>query len=567
MSSDLTYVVFGSGKYAEKVISEMALQGFSVEYVVDNNKEKWGTVFHGFLIKDPSILKKWKEQCITVVIAVSNAVFYREIANQLSELGMIEERDFFNGIKIFHLLDLPHGWVSGYLNLPEGFDSIKTFDNQSRLIVRKDEKKIFRIVKQEYAERYRQVYDRCLEKGLLGADIVDTKIIENSWNVPFGLILEHSFIEPISYCFEWSPKTFMNYVIYMIHFIKKLDESSLALKDGHTLNATFYKGRFVFLDFGALDDGKTPYLTMQEFINTHIIPLLLMSKNQTSKAYLFLKNPGLTYTLIDIIGYLTPQEVDEFKSLSEKCLKMVPAGKITEFCNCLLEYCNGLLFRPLESRWNGYQDEEWGSLEKEEIWTEKQKNIVDLIRTVRPKTLIDLAGNMGWYGAALSKQLDYAIVADLDYNCIDYLYSKVSDKSVGLSNIIPIYLNIITPTPDYYRDDVIGNTGVVPWRKNAIDRFRCDLVMAISVVHHLAFSQQLTFEEMIRQFKLFTNRYLVVEFIKKEDEYIKDFLKIGFDWYTEETFVQVLETEFTILSSKPSTPGNTRTLYLCEVNS
>lgn len=110
-------------------------------------------------------------------------------------------------------------------------------------------------------------------------------------------------------------------------------------------------------------------------------------------------------------------------------------------------------------------------------------------------------------------------------------------------------------------------TGIIPWRKSAIERFQCEMAMAISVVHHLAFSQQLTFKEIVHQLRLFTSWYLIAEFIKKGNEDIKDFLKVGFDWYTEETFKQALETEFTILATRLSTPSITRTLYLCEIKS
>ncbi|MFD0673614.1 hypothetical protein [Cohnella sp. GCM10027633] len=561
----MKYIIFGAGKYAEKTIQAMSSRDFLIECVVDNNQARWGSSLFGLQIKSPALLNEWQKQNMVVFVSVAGAVPYREIANQLAELGMAEDRDFFSAVKMFNLADVPNGWVSGHVSLPEEFESIKTFDNQSRLIVRKDEKKIYRAVNTKHADLYQKVYEKCFEYGLLQEFVVDTKVADRITGIPFDYVLEHQFVEPISYCSEWSPQTFRAYVNFMIRFIKKLDEASLALKDGHTLNATFYKGKFVFLDFGALDEGKTTYPSMMDFINTHITPLLLINKNQIAKAYLFLKNPGLTYTLTDIIGYLDQEEIEEYNKLIGDCFTLVTAGRIAEFCDRLLHYCTGLPFNLLSSKWAGYQDEEWGSLHNEDGWVEKSRNTVELVRQVRPRTLIDLAGNMGWYGAVLSDQLEYSIIADLDYSCIDYLFNKIVSSNGEFSNIIPTNLNIITPTPNYYRDDVIGSTGIIPWRKSAFERFRCEMAMAISVVHHLAFSQQLTFMEIIQQFKLFTSRYLIVEFIKQEDEYISDFLKAGFDWYTEDAFLQALETEFTILTTRPSTPSITRTLYLCEI--
>ena len=130
---------------------------------------------------------------------------------------------------------------------------------------------------------------------------------------------------------------------------------------------------------------------------------------------------------------------------------------------------------------------------------------------------------------------------------------------------MPIYMSVCVPTLDYYRDDAISGSAVEPWRKSAVDRFRSEVVIALAIVHHLAFAQQLSFAEIIGQFTLFTSRYLIVEFIEQNDQYITNFLKNGFEWYTKENFVRELKKNFKILETRLSTPCETRTIYLCEL--
>lgn len=66
---------------------------------------------------------------------------YGEISKQLKSYGLIENEDFFDGFKYLHVsVDTP-GHVSRYIALPAGYGDIKTFDNTSRLVRARDEKK------------------------------------------------------------------------------------------------------------------------------------------------------------------------------------------------------------------------------------------------------------------------------------------------------------------------------------------------------------------------------------------------------------------------------------------
>lgn len=130
------------------------------------------------------------------------------------------------------------------------------------------------------------------KNGLFGKYIVKTSCSGNTYGLPYKLVLEHEFVNPVSYCFEWSPKTFYDYTLFMADFLLKLSNADLGLNDGHALNTTIANGSFLFLDFGAIKQGVTRKATLIEYINTHIIPVALFGKNR-QKSISFLEKYGI----------------------------------------------------------------------------------------------------------------------------------------------------------------------------------------------------------------------------------------------------------------------------------
>lgn len=559
----MEYIIFGAGNNAAKLIERLIANEFKVHCIVDNDEKKWKSQISGFIVKPASQLPVSKRCDYHILISVCDRELYRQITGQLTGMGFIEGTDFSDGLELFGIDEMPWVNVSGYIDLPENLVSVKTFDAASRLIKLKDGRRIFRFVNKKYSAKYSEVYQICANNNLFGRYIVNTEIGIDKWGLPFGLILEHQYIEPVTYCFEWAPEMFGDYVKFMINMVNRFAECGLALCDGHALNATISNGSFIFIDFGALQPGVTSGKVLIEFINTHIIPLILMLKNQIAKAYLYLKNPGIQYTAADIQGYLEDKELSDLRALYELSARVKERGDISCFMSMTLDFINNLNRHKSKTRWAGYQNDEWEWSSDVSKWSVKMHNVVEMIGKVQPRTLIDLAGNMGWYGSCLHEKLQYSIIADYDYSGLDYLWKRIQVQKIP--NVVPVYMSICAPALDYYRDDEIGSTAIEPWRKSAVARFKSDLVIALAVVHHLAFAQQLTFSEIVNQIALFSNRYLIVEFVEQSDRYITGFLKAGFEWYTKENFVIELEKRFKIMETRPSTPEETRMLYLCEL--
>lgn len=556
----MKYYIFGAGRNAKKLITKLR-DIIEIEYIIDNDETKQGSNVLGIPIVAASILNQEMLRNHRVIVSVTNDKFKPQIEQQLNSLGLIKDKDYFNGVELANIFLVPYGLVSGYIHLPEKFGAIKSFDPASRLI-KIDKNRILRVVNKEYIGKYKDIYDRCRNNSLFGRYIIDTHIVNEVEGLSFDLILEHEYVEPISYCFEWAPEMFADYVNFMLDFISQLSTLGLGITDGHTLNATIWKGKFVFLDFGALRVGYTEQKTLIEFINTHIIPLILFKINQSEKAYMYLKNPEVVITLSDVRGYLDDDEIKSVGRLYDIAIEAKKDTDILSFVKCVKEFINNFRDVKIQTRWEGYQNDEWDWSNDKTKWSVKMKNVIHFLKETRPESVVDLAGNMGWYGSFLHEEMKRVVIVDMDFNCVDSLWRRVQRDNI--SNVLPICMSVCAPTLDYYRDREIAKTGIIPWRKNAIERFKSEMVIALAIVHHLVFAQQLTFEEIIAQFSEFSEKFLIIEFIESSDQYITDFIKDGFEWYTKKNFEYVLNKHFEIINTSESTPSETRTIYLCE---
>lgn len=556
-----TYILYGAGNNAEAVIKG-SIGIFKFDYIIDRDENKWGRSICNLEIKSPDFLTSEEYKGQSIIISVSNKSQHDEIVTYLENIGIKYRERCFDAIDNIMIQTETPGRISGHISACENAESVKSYDPASFLLKPNTDKCMLRCVNDAYVEKYKVVYEKCKENGLLGKYIVNTTITDNILDLPYSLILKHEYINPISYCFEWSPEMFRDYVLFMADMLKVLAHVGLGLEDGHALNATIYKGKFIFLDFGAIKNGVTRGVNLIEYINTHLLPLLLLLKGQAEKAYLYMKNPGIQYTLADIRGYLDISEQRMIEQLYDNALYIKTQEDVIEFSEKVIVNINKKASSLNQTRWMGYQNDEWSWSNDRRKWSNKMKNVMNMIEQVKPRSIVDLAGNMGWYGTYYHTNLAYSVIVDNDENCVDYLWRRIKDEHI--ENVVPIKMSICTPTLDYYRDEVISETGIIPWRKNAQNRFSADLVLALAIIHHLVFSQQLTFEEVIDQILLFSKKYIIIEFIEQTDQYIWNFNKVGFEWYTKENFEEILEKKCNIISRKTSSPEETRTLYLCE---
>ncbi len=552
------YWIYGAGKNAEKYVRVLK-QMIDIEYIIDKDCKKHGLRICGVKIVSPEVLVNNSDEK-KIIVSVNNPRIIDEVYKLLDSFGYKRDYDYINAEKLVNIFPIVSGTIVGYRTPISGYIWGKGIDYKSRLIKRINEEKIYRVIYKGFEDRYEDIIAKCKKYKLFSEGIVKTEVTDEIHELNDYLVLQHEFIKPISYCYEWAPETFKDSVFHVLNFIKRLTNYNLGIDDGHALNLTIHNGKFKLVDFGALCNHITEPGVFIEMLNTQVLPYILMCKNEIEKAYMHLKNADINFSPQDIEGYLTEGESQGLKDLYGKAIDCVSENHIISFIEATKTYLNEISIIEEETRWKGYQNDEWEWSSDKQKWSEKMTSVINLLEEIKPKTIIDLAGNMGWYGSYLREKVEYSIISDLDTSCVGYLWKKIQNEH--FDNVIPIYMSLCTPSAAYYKDYPITSNCIQPWRESAEKRFKCDVAIALAIVHHLAFAQQLSFEEIINQISTFTKKYLIIEFIEQTDQYIWDFRKEGFEWYSKENFEKELKRKYSIMEVKKSTPSESRYIYM-----
>jgi hypothetical protein len=163
--------------------------------------------------------------------------------------------------------------------------------------------------------------------------------------------------------------------------------------------------------------------------------------------------------------------------------------------------------------------------------------------------MLDIGSNRGWHSQlATSIGVNNVVAFDTDETAVNRLYGDVRSQK---QPILPLVMDFRNPSPETQIEE------------SARDRLKCDVVLALALVHHLVFKHFLRFDKIVDTLLSFTKRTLVVEFIPKEDQFVSQWWSPPYYWYTLENFIAELRQHFRSVSVHPSDP-KPRVLLVCE---
>lgn len=132
-------------------------------------------------------------------------------------------------------------------------------------------------------------------------------------------------------------------------------------------------------------------------------------------------------------------------------------------------------------------------------WREKQKNVFNILSTYKPKTVLDIGANIGWF-SMLAEHLGAEVVAtDIDEASISTLYEYVKQDAL---NIMPLVLSF---------SELVNSDG-----DKAL--FVTDIVLSLAVVHHLVFIAGIWLEQVFKILSAVTKNTLVLEYVDINDD-------------------------------------------------
>jgi len=493
------------------------------------------------------------------------------------------------------------------------------FDTQGQVFIYQD--RILRGIFKGKGELYLNILKICTDNDLFRYGIVKSWICkENILSTEsYDFVVEHEKVPFISYPHEWCAKMLKDAALFTIDLSLILIQYDLILKDSHPYNIVFNNTTPIFLDFTSIIPADritdpennirphrsllSPFQYLWDIYATYIyemyrsmfypyfiVPLSLMQYYLNEEAKIQLQTPlNSSYfpiinkrrllftenkrTALSLLSFLVAYSRHKFNVLIQKWALTTEKGMCKQrFLRLLKKEVQSLCSAPRKSGYTGYYKEkgEEFSFEPSEIWNEKNMNVYNIIQKLKPNTLLDIGSNTGWFSVLASKLGCQVVAFDADESCVSILYEKAKAEQL---RILPLVMDITSPTTNIFLNQTTDDEkDKTPFIQAAKDRFKCEMVLALALIHHLVFNRGLNLDEIICLLDSFSTKYLVLEFVSKNDKLIlQDPISYPafhsnphkFDWYTLNNLIIELKKYYRTVYTMPSFP-DTRMLLVCE---
>lgn len=442
---------------------------------------------------------------------------------------------------------------------------------------------MFRQVNLSYKEQYDQLMDSGLysvltAKGLL----VQHKEVEDlNFPEPNGYkIIQPDRIHYISYPYEWCFSQLKDAALLTLQIQKLSLKHGMALKDASAYNIQFSGATPVFIDSLSFEkfEGK-PWVAYKQFCQHFLAPLAMMSKSDHRLSKLLscyidgvpldLASKILPASTKCNLGLLThihlhakSQKKFSNQGREEKTQNKLSAIHFTTeksiaLLDHLINTVKKLEWKLADTEWGNYYSdtnyEDDALKEKSDIVKEFFGEIPDNLHIVQ-----DLGANDGKFGRLVSPFANQVICHDVDEVAVEknYLAAKAAKDRI----VLPLVQDLSNPSAS------IGWAGLE--RMSFSTRSKIDVTMALALIHHLAISNNVPFEQIANFFSTLS-RYLIIEFVEKSDSQVQRLLATREDIFTNysiEEFENTFSRHYQI-RKRQNISGTNRTLFLMESQS
>lgn len=431
---------------------------------------------------------------------------------------------------------------------------------------------------------YRQInktgakdYDFFISSGLY-KKLADMQVLvpheEVSINLSSQPRLAYKIIQPtripfISYPYEWSFSQLKDAALLTLEVQKLALEHGMTLKDASAFNIQFIGKQPIFIDtlsFAAYEPGA-PWQGYKQFCE-HFLAPLAVATTSTPNVLPTLKTmidgiplelatkllPAKTRLQWGLTTHLFLHNSAQKKHKDTETVRLKPRV-VSMFA---LKGLISSLERTIKKSHMPNIKTEWGKYYTNTNYTSsafkaKKQLVEKFIKKAKPKMVWDMGGNTGEFSQIPASKGIYTVCFDIDPNAVEQNYLH-KDRATA-SKLLPLVQDLTNPSP---------NLGWAHHERQSLKRRGpADLCMALALVHHLAIGNNLPLE-MIAEYFSAICKYLIIEFIPKEDSKVKILLKSRPDIFPEFTkvgFEKAMKQHFSVVASEPI-KGSKRTLYL-----
>lgn len=409
----------------------------------------------------------------------------------------------------------------------------------------------------------------------------------------------------ISYPHEWTPSMYKDAVLYHIELVLILSRYGLTLKDALPENILFDGVKPVFVDFFSLvlsedlkneawlmsgvPSGESPQHRVLEmmFVPFMLKPFLCYLEKEYDTGRILLdeyfcnsisRRKGIFERIrsLPLKKYLKSKLREGFhdayriRRKQKKCLKSMVREKSTPWLKRMIEIrgivetCD--IVPPASGYLQYYSDkkEEFG-VQDFERWKDKQKIVYKLLQLHKPKTVLDIGCNTGWFSRLACKIGASVIATDMDVASIDALYREAKLSHL---NILPLWMSFDDFTKERYSMDEEGKQHSVPFHMSATIRLGSDMVFCLGLFHHLTLGLGKSMEEVFKILASLTKQVLLLEFVDMKDslvienpDFFQNISKWNSDNYNQQEVIKEGLKHFDAFQILPSFP-NTRAILV-----
>jgi hypothetical protein len=426
-------------------------------------------------------------------------------------------------------------------------------------------------------ESYRENYECLMNSGLYGAlvkrgDMVSHEEIRMETGLGQGgfKVIAPQQIPFVSFPYEWCFSQLKDAALLTLELQAKAMEHGMTLKDASGYNIQFLDSHPVHIDtlsFEKYREGQ-PWDAYGQFCRHFLAPLALMAMrdvrlNSLSRVFLDGTPLDLASTMLPFKTIFRPgllmhihlhsksQRNYSAKAKSSEGLALSKRG-FQGIIHSLRSAVESLTWRNSGTEWGEYYRDTNYS---EAAATSKSEIIKEMLESTGAKSCWDLGSNNGLYSRIASEMGIRTVSFDLDHGVVESNY--LACRTRKSKDILPLLMDLANPSP------ALGWSHLE--RPSLLDRGPADVCMALALIHHLSFSNNLPFQELADFFSL-SCRFLIIEFVPKTDSQAQRLLKSRKDIFTnyEEThFKESFASKFEILDAR-KIDDSERKLFLME---
>jgi len=447
-------------------------------------------------------------------------------------------------------------------------------DPSGFLFTRRDN--LYRQVNRIYQPHYAKLlssglYDRLVKAGLLiSHQEVDVE--------PADPALAYRVISPqrvdfISYPYEWSFSQLKDAALAIMRVQKMALEAGMVLKDASAYNIQFHHGRPILIDtlsFEIHTEGE-PWVAYRQFCQHFLAPLALMALvdvrlGQLLRIYI----DGIP---LDLAADLLPRRTRlnmglathihlhaaAQKRYADRAEKPQTVRKMSRMAYLgLMDSLEGavrkLTWKPAGTEWGDYYTAS-ASHYTTTAFDAKRNVVQEFLERIKPRQVWDLGANTGEFSRLAAAQGIPTVAFDIDPAAVELNYQAVVTQKE--THMLPLLMDFTNPSPG------------LGWhnheRDSLFERAPADALLALALIHHLAIANNVPLPQLAEFFRSL-GRWLIIEFVPKEDSQVQILLASRQDIFTDyhaAGFEAAFGESFTI-HEKRSLPDTGRILYLME---